>query len=101
MLEKEEKSLDGTMAILQAWATLANTPTLRSKDSKIIPEYINKPKGAGKIACKQGFIGLDEKLADGRKSTFVGTVSKDPLTGIKSTDRWTSFLYQYQYPMIF
>ena len=93
MLENNGQSSDSNIDVLRARATQANLQTTRLRDKKIIPGYVGKPKGALQIACERGFITPDGLLPDKRKASLRGTVTTDPVTGVKTTDRSTSLCY--------
>ena len=89
----EDKGLNsaGRAADLRERARQADIPITESS-VKVIPGYINKPKGALQIAFERGFLDKDGKLYNGKKASLTGTKSKNPVTGVVEVDKETSIL---------
>ena len=89
----EDKGLNsaGRVKDLVERAKLADIPITESS-VKIIPGYIDKPKGALQIACERGLIDQNGKVLNGKKASLSGTKSKDAVTGVVSIDKETSVL---------
>ena len=88
-LEELGMNSDGNIAELRMRANVANIPIFKEKGN-IIEGYIGKLKGALKISCEQGLIGIDGKLVHGLKVSMQGKLSNDGVIGVVTIDRTTS-----------
>ena len=90
-LEDKGLNLVGWVADLRERAQQADIPITESS-IKIIPGYVNKPKGILQIAFERGFLDKSGKLHNGKKATLTCTRSKNPITGVVEVDKETSVL---------